>query len=119
MSSVVLVQQVEPLNGPADASDPLVFQGKRMVPNDWLSIEAHRQAVVTLWFTRTRRMRRNPKSRSSSCQAARYWLSRTADLPAPDASGAIPMIVGAATRPGNCQLADHRSPGEANRPPGA
>jgi hypothetical protein len=29
---------------------------------------------------------------------------QTAELPPPDANGAIPMVVGAAVRPGNCQL---------------
>jgi hypothetical protein len=104
MSSVVLVQQVEPLNGPADASDPLVFQGKRMVPMTGSALKPTAKPVVYFVVYPDKANAEKPKIQVEFLSGGQVLAKQTADLPAPDASGAIPMIVGAATRPGNCEL---------------
>jgi hypothetical protein len=45
-----------------------------------------------------------PKIRVEFKTGGQVFAQSTADLPAPDATGTIPMFVAAATRPGNCEL---------------
>jgi hypothetical protein len=104
MSSVVLVQQVEPVSGPPDASDPLVFQGKRMVPMAASALKSTAKPVVYFVVYPDKANAEKPKIQVEFLSGGQVLARQTADLPAPDPSGTIPMIVGAALRPGNCQL---------------
>jgi len=45
-----------------------------------------------------------PKIQVEFLSGGQVLAKQTADLPPPDRSGTIPMIVGAALRPGNCEL---------------
>jgi VWFA-related protein len=104
MSSVVLVQQVEPVSGPADASDPLVFQGKRMVPMAAPALKSTAKPVVYFVVYPDKANAEKPKIQVEFLSGGQVLAKQTADLPAPDPSGTIPMIVGAAMRQGNCEL---------------
>jgi hypothetical protein len=45
-----------------------------------------------------------PKIHVEFKSGGQVFAQQTVELPAPDASGTIPMFVAAATRPGNCEL---------------
>jgi hypothetical protein len=104
MSSVVLVQQVEPVSGLPDASDPLVFQGKRMVPMAGPELKSTAKPVVYFVVYPDKASAEKPKIQVEFLSGGQVLAKQTADLPPVDPSGAIPMIVGAAMRPGNCEL---------------
>jgi VWFA-related protein len=104
MSSVILVQQVEPVSAAADASDPLVFQGKRMVPMAAPALKPASKPVVYFVVYPDKANAEKPKIQVEFLADGQLLAKQTADLPPPDSSGTIPMIVGAAMRPGNCEL---------------
>ena len=104
MSSVVLVQQVEPVSGPPDASDPLVFQGKRMVPMAVPALKSTAKPMVYFVVYPDKANADRPKIQVEFLSGGQVLAKQTADLPPPEPSGTIPMIVGAALRPGNCEL---------------
>jgi hypothetical protein len=104
LSSVVLVQRIEPVSGQADASDPLVFQGKRALPllAATLNPDAEPYAYFVVYPDKA-----NPEKLKIQVEfllGGRVLAKQAADLPPADDSGAIPMMVGAATRPGDCEL---------------
>jgi hypothetical protein len=104
LSSVMLVQRVEDAGARAQASDPLVFQGKRAVPllTESLTPEARPQTYFVVYPDRSNSAK--PRIRVEFLVDGQVLAKQEADLPPADASGVIPMMVGAATRPGNCEL---------------
>lgn len=104
LSSVVLVQRVEDAAGQTDVSDPLVFQGKRVVP--WLATTLNPDAKPYIYFVvyPDKSNANKPKIQVEFLVGGQVLAKQTAELPPPDATGAVPMMVAAATRPGNCEL---------------
>jgi hypothetical protein len=103
LSGVVLVERVEPAAGP-DAEDPLVVEGKRAVPllAAGVSPEAQPSAFFVVYPDAS-----NPQPPSLEVEFlvdGQALAKQAAGLPPPDASGAIPMMVAAATLPGKCEL---------------
>ena len=104
LSSVVLVQRVEPAGAPADASDPLVDQGQRVVP--LLAPNLSPDAKPSVYFV-VYPDKSNPEPAKIQVEflaGGEVLAKQAADLPPAGASGAIPMTIAAATRPGDCEL---------------
>jgi len=104
LSSLILVQQLEPPPGQPNESDPLIFKGKRLVPQLDATVDAARKRYVYFVVYPDKTIAEKPKIQVEFRAGGEVFGSQTVDLPAPDASGAIPMFVAAATRPGACEL---------------
>jgi len=103
MSNVVLVQRVEEAPG-AGLDDPLVFQGKRMIPmvSNTLRAEMKPSTYFVVYPDKA-----NPEKATLQVDfllEGQVAGRQVAELPAADESGAVRMLIGAVVKPGNCQL---------------
>jgi hypothetical protein len=101
LSSIVLVDRVEPVNGNADAADPLIFDGKRVVPHLSPTLPAGDSMLVYFVVYPDSSNSAKPSLQVQFLSGGRPIAEQTADLPPADASGAIPMFVRMAARPGD------------------
>jgi hypothetical protein len=101
LSSIVLVDRVEPVDGTADAADPLIFEGKRVVPHLSPTLTAGESMLVYFVVYPDSSNSAKPCLQVQFLSGGRPIAEQTADLPASDASGAIPMFVRMAARPGD------------------
>jgi VWFA-related protein len=104
LSSVMLVQQVATLKGPVDAANPFEFATNRVVPSldSVLSKGAQPYAYFVVYPDKANAEK--PKIGVQFLVDGKLLAEQTADLPAADATGAVPMVVGAAVKPGQCEL---------------
>jgi hypothetical protein len=103
MSSLVLVEGVEPAGPNADAADPLVFSGKRVVPHLAPAVEAGSKPLI-YFIVYPDSAAAKPAIRVQFFNAGALIADKTQDLPPADASGAIPMFIGVPTRPGDSEV---------------
>jgi VWFA-related protein len=109
LSSVVLVQNVEPVNGKVTLSDPLQFQpeptqGKRVIPELGANLGANVSPYVFFVVYPDKSIADKPKIQAEFLLDGKVLAKQVADLPAPDATGAIPMVINTAAKTGNCEL---------------
>jgi len=104
ISSLVVVQQVEAANAKADAADPMIFKGKHVIPMVQATVDPANKRYVYFVVYPDKSSTEKPKIHVAFKTGGQIFAEQTADLPAPDATGTIPMFVAAATRPGNCEL---------------
>jgi VWFA-related protein len=108
LSSIMLVQRYEPVGGPADPTDPFQIvakpQSRRVIPELLTNLSADARPSVYFVVYPDPSNAAKPKIRIEFMVGGQVLANQTADLPAPDAAGAIPMIVRAATHPGKCEL---------------
>ncbi len=111
ISSLVGVQHIEAAPAKPDRADPFVFKGKHVIPmvETTVSPEAKRYVYFVVYPDASKTEK--PKIRIEFRNGGQVFAQQTADLPAADASGTIPMFVAAATRPGQLRTADHRAAG--------
>jgi VWFA-related protein len=104
LSSAMLIQRVEPVVGQPDPSDPFVLQTRRLVPyvNAKLAADANPYAYFVVYPDKA--SAEKPQLQVEFRVAGQVLANQTSDLPAPDASGAIPMMIRAATHAGDCEL---------------
>jgi len=103
ISNLVLVQRVEDAPG-ASLDDPLVMQGKRMVPMVTTTLRADMKpsTYFVVYPDKT-----NPEKATLQVDfllEGQVAGRQMAELPAADESGAVRMLIGAVVKPGNCQL---------------
>lgn len=101
MSSALLIRRLEP---GADKSTPLAFRGQKLVPfvDPQLTAEQKPYAYFVVYPDKSNKEK--PKVQVEFTVDGKAMANQTADLPAPDASGAIPMVIRAAVHSGNCEL---------------
>jgi hypothetical protein len=106
LSSLVLAQRAEPARSPADGgdADPLQSQGQRVVPAIDANFPAGAQPSVFFVAYPARWNTASPKVGVQFFLDGKEIASQTADLPAADASGAVPMTIGAIAEPGHYEL---------------
>ncbi len=104
ISSVILVQRVQPAGASPDAADPFVYQGNRVSPLISTTLSASMKPAVYFVVYPDKTNAEKPKVRVEFLTGGQTLANQTAELPPPDASGAIPVVVGAAMRPGDCEL---------------
>jgi len=104
MSSALLIRRIEPGASAARATDPLTFKGQRLVPfvETALAPETKPYAYFVVYPNSTNRAK--PKVRVEFRVGGELLADQTTDLPAPDAAGAIPMVIRAAVHTGQCEL---------------
>ena len=109
LSSILLVGHMEPVNGKIAASDPLEFQpdpaqGKRVVPELDTNLAANVSPYVFFVVYPDKSIADKPKIQAEFLINGQVAAKQVADLPAPDATGAIPMVINTAAKPGNLEL---------------
>ena len=104
ISSLVVVDHVEAANAQADAADPLVFKGKHVIPLVSATVDPANKRYVYFVVYPDKSNTEKPKIHVEFKTGGQVFAESTADLPAADPTGTIPMFVAAATRPGNCEL---------------
>jgi hypothetical protein len=109
LSSIMLVQRLEPINGKVDAADPLQFQaqpaqGARVVPELTTNLGADAHPNVYFVVYPDKSAAEKPTLQVELLVAGKRVAKQAADLPAPDATGAIPMVISAPAMAGACEL---------------
>jgi hypothetical protein len=104
ISSLVAVQQIEAAAAQADKADPLTFKGKHVVPMVQATVNPANKRYIYFVVYPDKSKTDKPKIRVEFRNGGQVFAESTADLPAPDDSGTIPMFVAAAARPGDCEL---------------
>jgi hypothetical protein len=113
LSSVVLVQRLEEAKGPSDATNPMLYAGKQVIPTlaPVLPPDAKPYAYFVVYPDKN--SAEKPRVLVELISGGAVVAHQDYDLPAPDAAGAVPMMVTAATRPGRCQLRVSAHQGDA------
>lgn len=104
LSSVLLVRGVEPVEGAPDASDPLIYQGKRIVPDLSPALAADAKPLIYFVVYPDKAATEAPKLQIEFLADAKPVALQSLKLPAPDASGAVQMLLRGPARPGDCEL---------------
>ncbi len=109
LSSAVLVQQLAPVNGLGDSHDPFIFpvnktQARRVIPELSGRLASGAQPLAYFVVYPDKSISEKPKLLVEYLSGGRVVAQQTAELPPPNASGAIPMVVKAAAHPGDCEL---------------
>ena len=104
LSTPVLIQRVQPLKGQADAADPFVQDGKRLTPmlSKTMSAEAKPQLYFVVYPDKANTAK--PMLKIAFIVDGKQLAEQSAELPPMDASGAVPLTIGAAAQPGQCEL---------------
>jgi VWFA-related protein len=103
VSSLMLVQSIENAD-PGAAPDPLTVKSKRLVPFLGASLKAEAKPYAYFVVYPDATSQERPKVRVEFHAGDAVLADQTSDLPAPDATGAIPMIIRAANHAGACEL---------------
>jgi VWFA-related protein len=104
LSSVMLVRDVEKMTDADAKANPFEFQGKRVVPELRSAFQKDAHPVAYFVVYPDKAQKDKPKIKVDFLVGGKLVGHELADLPAADATGAIPMVVPAPTRPGNCEL---------------
>jgi hypothetical protein len=104
LSSVMLVQQVEALRGQPDAADPFEFATNRVVPELASALNPANSPYVYFVVYPDKGKAEKPRIEVQFLVDGVVVAKQTSDLPPADASGAIPMVVGAVQKTGQCEL---------------
>lgn len=104
ISSLAMVEHLDPADAQPVAGDPFTFQGKHVVP----MVEAAANATVKRWVYfvvyKDGANPEKPKIRVEFRNGGHTVADQVSALPEPDKNGAIAMFVAAPVRPGDCEL---------------
>ena len=100
LSDLLLVKKLEDDNGPSDAADPLVFEGKRALPELGGVVRASAHPFIYFVVYPDSALQGNPRMEVEFSLGGSVVARRAVDLPASDASGVIPMSIMTVTAPG-------------------
>jgi VWFA-related protein len=105
LSSVMLVKQFEAVVGKGDPSDPFQFQGRRVVPEMAATLSSSAQPYLYFVVYPDKASAEKPVVQIQVLDDGQLVTEQEADLTPPDATGAIPVVVGGApAKPGNYEL---------------
>jgi VWFA-related protein len=104
ISSLAMVEHLDPADAQADAADPFTFQNKHVTPMVQAAVSSASKRYIYFVVYKDKSNPEKPKMHVEFKNGGQVFADQTMDLPEADANGAIAMFVGAATRPGNCEL---------------
>jgi len=104
LSSVVLVRRMDPAQGAEAVADPLAYQGKRIYPSLFTDLAAGGQQYLYFLAYPDRNNASKPGLRAQFLLNGHVVADQTAALPPADASGAVPILIQAAGRPGQHEM---------------
>jgi len=111
VSTPMLVQRVE--DASAGSGDPLTYQGRRVIPLVTPALENVSQPHVYFVVYPDKSRSEKPQLLVEFFVNGQRLAAQTAELPPADPSGAVPMMVSAAMRPGMCELRITAAQGDA------
>jgi VWFA-related protein len=104
LSTISLVRRLEDVKGPGDATDPLEYQGKRIVPSLLTTLDAGTTPSVFFRVYPDRSGEGKLRLRAQFLLNGRLLADQSSDLPPADASGSIPVAIQAPAKPGANEL---------------
>lgn len=109
LSSIMLLDHLEPVSEKMDPSDPFQFEpapneARRVIPE--LAVDLAADAKPSVFFTvyPDPSISEKPKIQAEFLLNGQVLGKQVAELPTPDKTGAIPMSIAAAAKPGQCEL---------------
>jgi VWFA-related protein len=104
ISSLAMVQHLDPAGTLSLTADPFTFKDKHVIPMVQATVSPATKRWVYFVVYPDNSNPEKPKIRVEFKNGGQVFAEQTVALPAPDERGAIAMLVAAATRPGNCDL---------------
>jgi hypothetical protein len=104
ISSLAMVEHLDPAGPQPDTGDPFTVKDKHVVPMVEAAVSPATKRWVYFVVYKDKSNAEKPKIHVEFKNGGQVFADQTVALPEPDASGAIAMLVAAATRPGNCEL---------------
>lgn len=104
LSDIALVRQVTDLDRAPAAADPFEFAGKRVLPSVTADVAAGVQPSFYFVVYPRAEIAAKPRVRVQLLKDGRNYARSTPELPAADASGAIPLVLPIRGDPGNWEL---------------
>jgi len=104
ISSLAMVQHLDPAGAQPDTADPFTFQGKHVVPMVQATVSSSVKRWIYFVVYKDQSNPEKPKIRVQFKNGGQIVADQTSDLPEPDKNGAIAMFVAAPARPGDCEL---------------
>jgi hypothetical protein len=104
LSSLMLVARADPLTAEPEPQDPLVFKDRELVPMLTGPLKASAQPLLYFVVYPDKSIQETPRLSVQFLVNGTELERKQMDLPAPDDSGAIPVLVSATTKPGKCEL---------------
>ena len=113
LSTIVLVRRVEDVQGASTGTDPLERQGKRIVPSLTNVVEAGTTPSVFFCAYPDRSNAAKMRLQAQFLGDGRVLQDQGSELPPPDASGSVPVLIQVPARPGENELKLTLSQGSA------
>ena len=104
LSTPALIERTEPLKGKADPKDPFIQQNQRLAPMITKSLKPGMNPQVYFVVYPDRAVAEPPVMGLEFLVDGVSLAKQTAPLPPADATGAIPMMIAAGVKPGDCEL---------------
>jgi len=104
ISSLVMVEHLDPAGAQPDTADPFTVKGKHLIPMVQATVGPATKRWVYFVVYGDKSNPEKPKIRVEFKNGGQVFADQTVALPEPDESGTIAMFVAVATRPGNCEL---------------
>jgi hypothetical protein len=104
ISSLAMVQHLDPAGALSLTADPFTFKDKHVIPMVQATVSPATKRWVYFVVYPDNSNPEKPKIRVEFKNGGQVFAEQTVALPEPDERGAIAMLVAAATRPGNCEL---------------
>lgn len=104
LSTPVLYQKVQAVQGQPDPSDLLVLDGKRLTPQLATQVAPDAKAQVYFVVYPEAKNQAPPSITVSFLSGGKLLAKQSSALPPPDATGAIRMTIAAAAQHGDCEL---------------
>jgi VWFA-related protein len=104
LSSLMLVARADQLTEEPEAGDPLVFKDRELVPMFTGALKSSAKPMLYFVVYPDKSIPEAPRVRVQFLVNGEELEQKQSDLPAPDSSGAIPVLVNAAIKPGNCEI---------------
>jgi VWFA-related protein len=104
LSSIVLVRRVEEVQGTSAGNDPLEYRGKRLVPSLTTAVEAGATPSVFFCAYPDRSNAAKMRLQAQFLLDGRLLADQGSELPPPDASGSVPVLIQVPARPGENEL---------------
>jgi VWFA-related protein len=104
ISSLAMVQHLDPAGALSLTADPFTFKDKHVIPMVQATVSPAAKRWVYFVVYPDNSNPEKPKIRVQFKNGGQVFAEQTLALPEPDERGAIAMLVAAATRPGNCEL---------------
>ncbi len=104
LSSPVLIQRIQPVNGAPDPKDPLIYQGARLIPQLAKDLKQGANQQVYFVIYPNKAHPDNPTIKVDFLVGGQPVAHQSSPLPPPDPTGVIPITIAAPVKPGECEL---------------